>query len=140
MKIPGKQTSPLRGCELGTGPSPHPSISILPSPPLSPASSSSLSQGCHWCSCFPGSLDNVTMQRLGREERVQQVQRPLAGRSLACSRLTWRGNSLVVQWLGLGALAARAQGLIPGQGTKIPQAAQRSQKSKKQKRLIQRLV
>ena len=32
------------------------------------------------------------------------------------------GNSLVVQWLGLGALAAVGLGLIPGWGTKILQA------------------
>ena len=34
-----------------------------------------------------------------------------------------RGNSLVVQWLGLQALTARGLGSIPSQGTKIPQAA-----------------
>ena len=32
------------------------------------------------------------------------------------------GNSLVVQWLGLSALTAEAPCLIPGWGTKIPQA------------------
>ena len=31
-------------------------------------------------------------------------------------------TSLVVQWLGLYASTARGTGLIPGQGTKIPQA------------------
>ena len=31
------------------------------------------------------------------------------------------GNSLVVQWLGLGAFTVVAQGSIPGWGTKIPQ-------------------
>ena len=36
----------------------------------------------------------------------------------------------MVQWLGSCALAAEGPGLIPGQGTKIPQAAQRSQKKK----------
>ena len=35
------------------------------------------------------------------------------------------GNSLVVQWLGLSAFTAKGVGLIPGQGTKIPQAAWR---------------
>ena len=32
------------------------------------------------------------------------------------------GTSLAVQWLGLGAFTAVAQGSIPGQGTKIAQA------------------
>ena len=32
------------------------------------------------------------------------------------------GNSLVVQWLGLGAFTAKGLDSIPGQGTKIPQA------------------
>ena len=36
------------------------------------------------------------------------------------SQLT--GNSLVVQWLGLGAFTARAWDLIPGWGTKVPPA------------------
>ena len=39
-------------------------------------------------------------------------------------------NSLVVQWLGLGTLAAKALGSIPGQGTKILQAMWCSQKKK----------
>ena len=32
------------------------------------------------------------------------------------------GNSLAVQWLGLGAFTAVGPGSIPGRGTKIPQA------------------
>ena len=43
------------------------------------------------------------------------------------------GNSLVVQWLGLNDLTARVQGLIPGQGTKILQVVQHSQKKKRNK-------
>ena len=35
---------------------------------------------------------------------------------------------MAVQWLGLRASTAGALGLIPGQGTKIPQATQRSKK------------
>ena len=38
-------------------------------------------------------------------------------------KLVFKGNSLVVQWLGLEGL-----GLIPGWGTKIPQASQHGQK------------
>ena len=38
------------------------------------------------------------------------------------------GTSLVVQWLGLYASTARGTGLIPGQGTKIPQATWHGQK------------
>lgn len=33
-----------------------------------------------------------------------------------------RGNSLLVQWLGLCVLTAKGLGLIPGQGIKITQA------------------
>ena len=40
------------------------------------------------------------------------------------------GNSLAVQRLGIHAFAAKGAGLIPGQGTKIPQAAQPKQKQK----------
>ena len=42
-------------------------------------------------------------------------------------------NSLVVQWLGLRASTAEGRGLIPGWGTKIPQAAWCGQKKKKKK-------
>ena len=40
------------------------------------------------------------------------------------------GNSLVVQWLGLGVFTAGAWGSIPGGGTKIPQATQYGQNTK----------
>ena len=40
-------------------------------------------------------------------------------------------NSVVVQWLSLGAFTARGLSSIPGQGDKIPQTAQHSQKKKK---------
>ena len=39
-------------------------------------------------------------------------------------------NSLAIQWLGLCTFTAKPPGLIPGQGTKIPQAAQHGQKRK----------
>ena len=38
------------------------------------------------------------------------------------------GNSLAVPWLGHGAFTAKGLGSIPGQGTKISQAAWHSQK------------
>ena len=42
--------------------------------------------------------------------------------------LKWiTSTSLVVQWLQLRASTARGEGSIPGQGTKIPHAAQCSQ-------------
>ena len=41
------------------------------------------------------------------------------------------GNSLAVQKLGLRALTDEGPGLIPGQGTKIPQATWRGQKVNK---------
>ena len=40
------------------------------------------------------------------------------------------GTSLAVQWLGLHTSTAGGMGLIPGQGTKIPQAAQPKKKKK----------
>ena len=39
----------------------------------------------------------------------------------------------MVQWLGLGTLTAKGASSVPGQGTKIPQAEQLSQKEKKSK-------
>ena len=50
---------------------------------------------------------------------------------------TCKGNSLAVQWLGLRALTAEDPGSIPGQGTKLPQAARRGQKIKKRKENLQ---
>ena len=44
------------------------------------------------------------------------------------------GTSLVVQWLGLHASPAGGMGLIPGWGTKTPQAEQDGQKLKKKKK------
>ena len=41
------------------------------------------------------------------------------------------GNSLAVQWLGLSAFTAKDLSLIPGLGTKIPQATQYEKKKKK---------
>ena len=41
------------------------------------------------------------------------------------------GNSLAVQWLGLGTLTAEGPGSIPGRGTKIPQAMCHGQNNKK---------
>ena len=41
------------------------------------------------------------------------------------------GTSLVVQWSGLSTFSAVAPCLIPGEGTRIPQATQRGQKKKK---------
>ena len=43
--------------------------------------------------------------------------------------MTW--NFLVFQWLGLCILTAKGLGSIPGQGTKIPQAAWHNHKRKK---------
>ena len=40
------------------------------------------------------------------------------------------GTFLAVQWLRLHTVTAELTGSIPGQGTKIPQAAQCSQKKK----------
>ena len=51
---------------------------------------------------------------------------------LANAKIPDLGNSLVVQWLGLHAFTAEDPGSIPGQGTKIPQAASHGQKKNKQ--------
>ena len=50
---------------------------------------------------------------------------------LANAKIPNLGNSLVVQWLGLHAFTAEGLGSIPGQRTKIPQAASRGQKKNK---------
>ena len=48
-----------------------------------------------------------------------------------CYRNNVRGNSLVVQWLGLHASTAGGMGLIPGRGTEMLCAAWCSKKKKK---------
>ena len=58
-----------------------------------------------------------------RSWRVEDVNNPF--------KIQTTGNSLVVQWLGLSALTAMGLGLIPGQGTKIPQASSVAKKKKK---------
>ena len=40
------------------------------------------------------------------------------------------GNSLAIQWLGLGTSTVVSMGLIPGQGSKILHAVQHGQKKK----------
>ena len=42
-----------------------------------------------------------------------------------------QGNSLAIQWLGLGSFAAMGPESIPGQGTKLQQAVEPSQNQKK---------
>ena len=51
--------------------------------------------------------------------------------SLVKNHVEHSGNSLVVQWLGLGASTAGGLGSIPGWGTKISQATQCSPPKKK---------
>ena len=51
-----------------------------------------------------------------------------------------KGNSLAVQWLGLRTFTAEGTGSIPGQGTKIPQAAWCGQKKvNRYKRILNNL-
>ena len=55
----------------------------------------------------------------------------MAGGVNLCSLKVWirrKGISLVVQQLGLSALIAKAPGSMPGQVTKIPQAAPKAGK------------
>ena len=52
---------------------------------------------------------------------------------MALQNLRYFGNSLAVQWSGLGTFTAEGLGSIPGQGTKIPQAMWCGQNKTKQK-------
>ena len=47
------------------------------------------------------------------------------------TQILYGGSSLAVQWLGIHAFTAESTGLIPGPGTKIPKAAWRSPKEKR---------
>ena len=42
----------------------------------------------------------------------------------------------MADWLGLGAFTAKGMGSVPGQGTKIPQAGQCSQKQQQQQKNV----
>ena len=55
-------------------------------------------------------------------------------------RCCTRGTSLVAQWLRLCVSAAKGKSLIPGQGTKIPHTALRSQNNNKDGALAGLLV
>ena len=46
------------------------------------------------------------------------------------------GNSLAVQWLGLPAFTAEGLSLIPGWGSKIPQAVGPKKEKKKKKKFL----
>ena len=69
------------------------------------------------------------------KERMLQNTCPhgffIGDREIKLAKKNSRVNSLVVQWLGLGAFTAMAPGSIPGRGAKIPQVAGRGQKKKK---------
>ena len=45
-----------------------------------------------------------------------------------------KGNSLVVQWLGLCTFTAEGPGLIPGQGTKIHKTRSSARKKKRKEK------
>ena len=49
------------------------------------------------------------------------------------SKVETQGTSLIVHWLGLCASTTAGTGLIPGQGTKIPQAGLHGQKKKRER-------
>ena len=67
----------------------------------------------------------------GRDQGEGRERELLMSPSSQQKREARHGSSLVVQWLGLCALTAEGPGSIPGQGTKIPQAAWHSQNKKK---------
>ena len=64
-------------------------------------------------------LIKVALTRLPFKIKMKKIKMPADG------------NSLAVQWLGLHASTAGGTGLIPRQGTKIPQATLCNQRSKK---------
>ena len=61
------------------------------------------------------------------EKALAQKRRPNTAKNKLIKKKKLKNiilrNSLVVQWLGLDALTARAPGSIPTRGTKIPQAS-----------------
>ena len=101
----------------------------LPSSFLPPPSVPPLSPNPSFCSMFDWSLCHVLMGSC----------LTWATTDLLFSLTQWGlveividlGNSLVVQWLGLGTFTAEGPGSIPGWGNKIPQAMQRGKKKKK---------
>ena len=75
----------------------------------------------------PGDEGQRTRQiRLGsrNEDRRELGKRVMGDTGVLGQLKTRAGTSLVVQWLRLHAPTAGGAGLIPGQGTKIPHAAQ----------------
>ena len=72
----------------------------------------------------------LSLQSPSRVSCSTQTVDPGAGKG------SMQGDSLVVQWLGLGTFTAKGQGSIPDQGTKIPQATQCGKKKKKKKKNI----
>lgn len=68
------------------------------------------------------------------------VERALAAKLLIYvdklfTEMLYRGNSLMVWWIGLWALTAKDLGWIPEWGTKFPQVSQWIKKKKTEERL-----
>ena len=76
---------------------------------------------------------NVSSETMKARRQWDDIFKVLKWKSSIKNSIT-KGNSLVVQWLGLPAFTAKGMGLIPGQGTKTLQAAWFSQKKKRKKK------
>ena len=81
--------------------------------------------GCYWNGVGRGEAEGAVpiLQLLRTAPRTKDY--PAQHVSSAevekcCFQINKAGNSLVVQWLGLGAFTVVARGSIPGRGTKIP--------------------
>ena len=94
-------------------------ISVFPSP-------AGVTAGNYW---FLKSLSPARPELCLFHLRVPSDQHPVPQSAVTRSV----GNSLAVQWLGLGALTAEGPGSIPSRGTKIPRAT-RPKKKRKNKR------
>ena len=89
----------------------------------------SMATGCPDQPCRTGE-DKATPQRLTVCPEAPGVAGALSPHS--SSRAAWKphpGTSLIAQWLRLRASNAGGEGVIPGQGTKIPRAVWPSQNS-----------
>ena len=94
---------------------------------------------CTVCTSLPNQINHLCFLTVGLGYHLLQeafFDFPKLDQGLSCVLLhgiliVRLGNSLPVQWLGLGTFTAVGRDLIPDQGTKISQAAQRGQQTKK---------
>ena len=106
IKNPDRQGSPLRGCELGTGPSvllQHPSLpSPFSSDILLPVLALALVSLSLWLS------RHGDYAKIWKRAEGTACAKALSWKKFGMFKAGMEGNSLVVPWLGLGILIARA--------------------------------